>query len=208
MTWRGGRRLGLVPVGGYPLAVAALADGSKVYVSSERDGLVSVVDPRRLTRLRDIRTGSHPDALRLTPDNRRLFVANGDSDTVSLVDTRTDRVLRTILLRPAGQRGLPGATPTGLALSPDARTLYVTLADMNAVAVLSLNPARDDARLRGYIPAGWYPTAVDVLPGGRTLCVVTERARRRGCPTRRGRGRPAGATRRAISMTSCAAASP
>ena len=42
-----GRRLGLVPVGSYPLAVAALADGSKVYVTSERDGLVCAVDPHR-----------------------------------------------------------------------------------------------------------------------------------------------------------------
>ena len=35
-------------------------------------------------------------------------------------------------------RGLPGATPTGLALAPDEKRLYVTLADMNAVAVIEL----------------------------------------------------------------------
>ena len=166
------KRLGLVPVGGYPLAVVALADGSKVYVASERDAVVSVVDPRHLQKLHDIATGEHPDALLLTRDGRRLFVANGDSDTLSVVDTKTDRVLRTILLRPAQQRGLLGVTPTGLALSPDERTLYVTLADLNAVAVLSLDAARDDARLRGLMPTGWYPTALALLPGGKTLCVV------------------------------------
>ena len=184
----GRRRLGQVPVGGYPLAVAALADGSKVYVSSERDAVVSVVDPHGLKRLRDIRVGAHPDALQLTRDGRRLFVANGDSDTISVVDTRTDRVLRTVLLRPAGQGGLPGVTPTGLALPPDERTLYVTLADLNAVAVLALNGSRDDAHLRGYVPAGWYPTAIQVRPDGETLCVVNGKGAAARLPNPQGPG--------------------
>jgi YVTN family beta-propeller protein len=168
----GKRLLGTVPVAAYPLAVAAMPDGSKVYISSERDGVVSVVDPQRLTRIRDIPTGAHPDALLLTKDHARLFVANADSDTVSLIDTKTDTVLRTLLLRPSAARGLPGVTPTGLALAPDERTLYVTLADMNAVAVVALDARRDDGALRGYLPTGWYPTAVTLAPGGKTLCVV------------------------------------
>ena len=181
------QRLGLVPVGGYPLAVAALGDGSKVYVTSERDGFVSVVDPQKMTRLGDIVTGSHPDALRLTPDGRRLFVANGDSDTVSVVDTRTDRVLRTILLRPAGQRGLPGATPTGLALSPDARTLYVTLADLNAVAVLALNPRQRRRPLAGIHPDRLVPDGGG-RAAGRADAVRGRRQGRGGPPAQ-----PAGA---------------
>ncbi|MBV9849239.1 MAG: bifunctional YncE family protein/alkaline phosphatase family protein [Armatimonadetes bacterium] len=184
----GHRRLGLIPVGGYPLAVAAQADGSKVYVSSERDGVVSVVDPHRMKMLRDIVTGAHPDALRLTRDGRRLFVANADSDTVSIVDTRTDRVHRTILLRPAGRAALPGVTPTGLALAPDERTLYVTLADLNAVAVLALDGPRDDARLRGYVPTGWYPTAAEMLPDGRTLCVADGKGAAARLPNPQGPG--------------------
>ncbi len=180
--------LGRVPVGGYPLSVAALPDGSKVYVSSERDGVVSVVAPDTLTKRRDIPTGAHPDALLLSPDAARLFVANADSDTVSIVDTRTDAVLRTILLRPSAARGLPGVTPTGLALSPDARTLYVSLADMDAVAVVALNARRDDAALRGYVQAGWYPTAVSVTNGGRTLCVVNAKGARARTPNPQGPG--------------------
>ena len=162
--------LGHVPVGGYPLAVCALPDSAKIYVTSERDGTITVIDPRRKTRLRDIRTGSHPDALCLSRDGRRLFVANAGSDTLSLVDTKTDRVLQNVLLRPAQARGLAGATPTGLALSSDERTLYVTLADMNAVAVLNVDAGRTDAALSGYIPVGWYPSAVTA--GARGLCVV------------------------------------
>ena len=146
--------LGRVPVGGCPLAVAALPNRAKVYVACEQPGTVAVVNPRTLRHTGDIATGSHPDALCVSRDGRRLFVANAGSDTVSMVDTRTDTVLRTLLLRPARARGLPGATPTGLALSPDERTLLVTLADMNAVAVVRLNPARTDGALRGLLPCG------------------------------------------------------
>jgi len=164
--------LGSVPVGSYPLAVAALPDGSKVYVASERDSLVSVVDPQKRIKAKDILTGAHPDALLLSPDGKRLYVANGDGDTVSVVDTQQDTVRHTILLRPAGARGLPGATPTGLALAPGGRTLYVTLADMNAMAVVGLTEDRKDGKVIGYIPTGWYPTGIAIAPGGRMLYVT------------------------------------
>ena len=165
-----GKLLGSIPVGSYPLAVAALPDGSKVYVSSERDSLVSVVDPQKRVKLKDIPTGAHPDALLLSPDGKRLYVANGDGDTISVVDTGTDIVRHTILLRPAGARGLPGATPTGLALRN--QTLYITLADMNAVALVSLTADKEDGKIIGYIPTGWYPTGIALAPDGRTLYVT------------------------------------
>ena len=42
-------------------------------------------------------------------------------------------------------RDLPGVTPVALALSPDRKTLYAALGDMNAIAVIDV----DDAELRG-----------------------------------------------------------
>ena len=187
-VWDTGTRrlLGTVPVGGYPLAALALPDSGKVYVACEQSGTVTVVDPRGQKRLRDIRTGSHPDALCLSRDRKRLFVANAGSDTLSIIDTQTDKVLQTVLLRPAQVRGLPGATPTGLALSPDEHTLYVTLADMNAVAVLGVNAKRTDATLRGYVPVGWYPSAVTVNNNG--LCVVNAKGSTAQTPNPRGPG--------------------
>ena len=47
--------------------------------------------------------------------------------------------------------------------------LYVSLADMNAVAVIDLGEA-GGPKVEGYIPAGWYPTAVAVA--GRTLLIT------------------------------------
>ena len=56
-------------------------------------------------------------------------------------------------------------TPTGLALSSDGKTLYATLGDMNAVAVVDHDWL---ARSRA-IPVGWYPTSVVVGSSGNLL---------------------------------------
>ncbi|RYF57360.1 MAG: hypothetical protein EOO39_35535, partial [Cytophagaceae bacterium] len=166
-----GQLVGTVAVDGYPFAVAALTTGSnagkKVYVTSEQTGKLFVIDPATLQVTRKVGVGSHPIALQFNRAQSQLYIANADSDTVSVVDTKTDRVIRTILLRPTSARALPGATPTGLALSSDEKRLYVTLADMNAVAVVDMV----SASVVGYIPVGWYPTAVGISPDGKRLLV-------------------------------------
>jgi YVTN family beta-propeller protein len=154
----------------FPLSVAVLADGSKLYVASERDSAVYVLntfDPAQIKLVATIPTGSHPDALLLDKGQRRLFVANADSDTVSIVDTSTDAIAATVLLRPSIARELAGASPTGLALSADEKWLYVTLGDMNAVAIVDVK----DKEVESYVPAGWYPTGVVVSPDGKRLLV-------------------------------------
>jgi DNA-binding beta-propeller fold protein YncE len=60
-----------------------------------------------------------------------------------------------------------GMTPSGLAVSEDGKRLYVACSDANAVAVVDISGER--SRVLGFVPAGWYPTAVQVLPGGRLL---------------------------------------
>jgi YVTN family beta-propeller protein len=182
------RVVGKVPVGGYPYSVAAVTAGPaadrKVYVTSERDGVVSVVDPAAGRVSGQVATGDHPVALLLSRDQARLFVANAGSDTVSVVDTGADRVTQTFPLRPDDARGLPGCTPTGLALSPDEHRLYVTLADMNAVAVVDLIAGR----VVGYIPVGWYPTAVVCSPDGKQLFVANAKGVRERVPNADSRG--------------------
>jgi YVTN family beta-propeller protein len=152
------------------LAIAALSDGRKVYAASERDGVVyalNTTDPGHPTQIAAIATGAHPAALLLNHDQTRLYVANSLSDTLSVIDTATDKVVGTVLLRPGSSRGLAGVSPDSMAFSPDEKTIYVTLADMNAVGVVDVK----SLTLTGMIPAGWYPTGVLATADHRLLVV-------------------------------------
>ena len=151
------RRFGGTP--NFPLAVAALADGSKVYVASQRDASVYVfdtADPATPTLAATMTDRSHPIALLLDKAQTRLFVANAHSDTVSIIDTASERRHRQRPAAPGNCAGRSGATPTGLALSPDEKPLYVTLGDMNAVAVVDSPPSR---RRRATSPPAGIPPA-------------------------------------------------
>jgi len=164
----------------FPLAVAALANG-KVYVSSQRDGKVYAVDctdPANPKAGAAITTGSHPISLLLNRAQTKLYVANAHSETVSVVSTATDAVSDTLLLAPTGAHGLPGVSPTGLALSPDESRLYVTLGDFNAVGVVDLA----QSALVGYIPTGWYPTGVVASPFKKQILVTSAKGTRTRYP--------------------------
>ena len=156
----------------FPLAICVLHDGSKVYVASERDNAVYVLDTQHARRpqqlAKTIPTGTHPTALVMDRAQRRLFVANGDSDTVSVIDTKTDQVTSTILVRPSILRELPGCTPTALALSADESKLFVTLSDLNAIAEIDLAAGT----LAGFIPAGWYPSTLALSSDHQHLLVA------------------------------------
>ncbi len=181
-----------IPTPGFPLAVVAVTKGpdadKKVYVSSEQDGCVAVLDvadPANGKDVKDIKTGDHPTGLLLNKDQTRLFVANSSSDTVSLIDTSKDAVIQTWDVR--GPSKLPGATPLGMALSPDESRLYVTLADQNALAVIDLKRDSDPTasgrfRPTGIIPTGWYPTSVVVSGDGKRIFVANAKGARTRTP--------------------------
>ncbi|MHB8793779.1 MAG: bifunctional YncE family protein/alkaline phosphatase family protein [Thermoleophilia bacterium] len=157
----------------FPYAVTAKSDGTRAYVASQRDDSVHVLntaDPGNITQASKITNLSQPSALLLNKDQTLLYVANAESDTISVVDVAGDqpRLRATVLLRPADVSNLPGVSPSGLALSPDEKTLYASLGDFNAVAVIGTA----ENQLSGYIPVGWYPTAVAAAADGNSLLVT------------------------------------
>ena len=157
----------------FPYAVTARSDGTRAYVASQRDGCVHVVnttDPSHIVLASKIANLSQPSALLLNNAQTLLYVANAGSDTISVVDLATDepRVKATVLLRPSNVVNLPGVSPSGLAISPDEKTLYASLGDFNAVGVIDTRTNT----LSGYIPVGWYPTALTTSAGGEKLLVV------------------------------------
>lgn len=135
--------------------------GQELYISLWGGKKVLVFSPEQGKLVGEIETDDHPNDLTLTRDGRTLFVANANENSVSIIDVAGRRVLETVqtALYPDAPAG---STPNGLALSPDEKTLYVANADNNCLVVFDVaQPGR--SRPRGFIPTGWYPTAVRTL---------------------------------------------
>jgi YVTN family beta-propeller protein len=158
-----------------PLGVAFNRSATKAYVTQWTGRSVAVIDTRtqtvigsaQLSPLSDPFQADHPSGIAANPVRDEIYTANANSDTVSVIDTRTDRLAATIdvALVPGGPKG---SMPEGLGVSPDGRTLYVALAGENAVAVVDLR----QRRTIGFIPTGWYPSAVVATADGRSLVVT------------------------------------
>jgi YVTN family beta-propeller protein len=131
---------------------------------------LDTTDPGNISLVSKIPNLADPSALLLNKAQTLLYIANAGSDTISVVNVANDQlqVIATVLLRPSNVSNLPGVSPSGLALSPDEKTLYASLGDFNAVGVIDTGTNQ----LSGYIPVGWYPTALAATPDGKALLVV------------------------------------
>jgi YVTN family beta-propeller protein len=156
-----------------PLGVAFARDGRTAIVTNWIGRSISVIDTATeqaappITLADDPLQADHPSAVVANPERDEAYIANANADTVSVVHSATGEVLATIPvgLMPGGPKG---ATPDGLAVSPEGSTLYVALGGENAVAVVDL-----DARaVRGFLPTSWYPSDVEVTPDGRRLVIT------------------------------------
>ncbi len=102
---------------------------------------------------------------------RFVYVSNATNDTVTALDAASGAVVAEIPIdvpRHFGP-GQRGTIPFGLALSPDETRLYVACAGLNAVAVVD-TAART---VEGFIPAGWFTSAVSMSRDGTTLFVAS-----------------------------------
>jgi YVTN family beta-propeller protein len=183
-----------IPVGAHPHTCVIGGDGQHLYVSNWGGQSVSVVDMKQARRVRDIAVGLRPNDMALSPDGR-LFVACAGDNSVHVLDTGHVEVdehgpdrnhlipeaAREIISTSLYPESPEGSTPDGLAVSPNGNTLFVANADNNDVMVVDISNSRSDKAqedhesvsvVEGFIPVGWYPTAVAVSPDNQTLLVA------------------------------------
>lgn len=192
LSWSGSYTVPAPAVGGKPVPTGLSLDGEKgyVYVLSSRGNCLWKI---RLSdgQSHSIRVGVAPyDIVLLSP--AKAYVTNwggrsplpdepqyktsgtlvrvdgktgiADSGTVSVVDLAQGKEVAQIDV---------GLHPSGMALSPDGKRLYVACANSDTVAVI--DTAQDtvveqiNVRLRKDLPFGSAPNALDVSPDGSRL---------------------------------------
>ena len=146
-------------------------DGKRLFVSLWGGGKVMVFDATSLEPVGEAAVGEHPNAMALSLSGDRLFVACANTNGVWVVDTSSLKATEQIGVAMFSQAPA-GTTPNGLALSPDGRTLLVANADNNTVAVVDVSEA-GHSTVSGFIPTGWYPTAVGFDRAGRNVYVLS-----------------------------------
>lgn len=159
----------VLELGGRPYDVQFAGVGRMLYVSDWANAQVLVVEPDSLRVISKIKVGIHPNQIIAHPKDSRVFVACASSNGVWVIDSAKGIVTETIYtsLFPASPEG---STPDALATSPDGETLFVANADNNCVAVVEIEDV-NKSKIEGFIPTGWYPTALAVTQDGKQLLV-------------------------------------
>lgn len=154
------KKLGL-EAEGYDVKLAK--DASTIFISCWGCDKVLQLDANTQQWKQPINVGDNPNEMLLSPEGKLLYVCNANDNSVSIIDIKQQRVIETLdaALYPNSPSG---STTNSMALDNVAKRLYIANADNNCVAVFDVEqPGRSVAK--GFIPVGWYPTAVRLING-------------------------------------------
>ena len=158
-----------IPISGYPSAVAASADGARVYVASRsttsnQPGTVSVVDSAAQGVVATVAAGRTPSSVAVSADGTRAYVGNMGDRSVTVVDTTTNTHIATIQNAFSTLLG-----PGGLAVSPDGSRVYATAAPTSAGRVATIDTTTN--KVLDNISIGRSTTGVALSSDGAQLYV-------------------------------------
>lgn len=178
--------------GTFPFGVAI--KGNTVYVSSDRDRQVVVVDISSLMAgrlIKRIPLDGNALGMTLSQHGGHLYVAEDNADQVAVIDTTSNSVVAKIDARgpanllsdghgrdddrdyddPPRDTRLTGAATFAVTLSPDGKTLYAVNSGSNSIAVIPLH-GKDAYRVAGLIPTAYEPHDITFSANGRTMYIV------------------------------------
>lgn len=157
-----------IPVEVNPYELVFSKDGNTLFVSNWASESVSVIDTNTNRVKRVIKVGSNPNDMKLSDDGR-LFVECSNDNTVHVIDTKKLQVVEKLstTITPLAPEG---STPDALAIDGKNHLLYVANADNNSIEVVDIgNP--EHSSVAGFIPSGWYPSALAVSTDGKRLFI-------------------------------------
>ena len=114
-----------------PTMVAATGTGY-LFVSSEKDHTITVLDGKTYDVVKRIAVGERPRHISFSPDRKSIYAACGDGGSIDVIDVATLEV---------ASRYEDIDDPEAFDISPDGRLLYLSLEDDAALGVLDLQTA-------------------------------------------------------------------
>lgn len=171
----------------FPAAIAVLrnAGAEKLLVAENYSDAVLVLDAGTgaIEHRFDLAESSvvpstYPSALALSQDGSRAFVALSNASEIVELDLAKKAVGRTLALLKPNDPVAPSTHPCAFALAPDGKTLYVALANRDAVAAVNVSGENFavkgyfDTRLPGQSYFGAVPLALALNGDGSRLYVA------------------------------------
>ncbi len=171
----------------YPAAIAVVGDAGdeKLLVAENLTDDVLLLDAAtgKIEKRFDLSESAwvpstYPVALALAKDGKRAFVALWNASEIVELDLEHGMVARKLALLKPSNPVAPGTHPCAFALAPDGRTLYVALANRDAVAAVNVGGGAFavkgyfDTRLPGQSYFGAEPVALALNGNGARLYVA------------------------------------
>ena len=171
----------------FPAAIAVMGQtgAEKLLVAENLSDDVLVLDPATGTIERrfdlaasNVVPSTYPIALQLSQDGKRAFVALWNASEIVELDLTKNVVGRKLALLKPTSAIAPGTHPCAFVLSPDSKTLYVALANRDAVAAVNVGgnefsvKGYFDTRLPGQSYFGAEPVALALNANGSRLYVA------------------------------------
>lgn len=160
-----------VPVAPYPFALALVPGGKRLVVASTgaSDQALQLLDARTGKLLHAVSVPRSWLGLALSPDGKRVYLSGAKQKKVHVFRIDGDRF--------AAEPAIPVTTPddagkdalpSGLAVSADGRSLWVTRIRADDVVRIDLGTLKAVAR----VPVGRHPYRPVLSPDGKTLAVT------------------------------------
>ncbi|AXC11400.1 hypothetical protein ACPOL_2064 [Acidisarcina polymorpha] len=175
-----------IPVEINPYAAVLSKDGRRLFVSNWSSESVSVIDTESNRVIRTLHVGMNPNDMKLSADGR-LFVVCSNDNTIHVIDTNKLEVVERLstTLTPLAPEG---STPDAIEIDNQRKLLYVANADNNSIAVIRI-AVRGHSAVIGFIPTGWYPSALTLAENNNTLFIGNSKGEE-GHPDLKGVGSP------------------
>lgn len=158
-----------VPVGGTPVSLAGLANGTKVYAVNRGSNSVTSISTRDNTVFATIPVGTTPVWAVASADSARVYVVNQGSGTVTAIDATTD-----IPIASAGNPVVVGNSPNYAVFDTHLQRVLVTNPGSNSVSIINADPTSPNYLSVTNVAVGSNPVSVTALADGTRSYVANQ----------------------------------